>query len=251
MMASIRKILLNPLFLFPVTLLAIYVGIKAPALGFAVAPVGTYYISLMKMIVLPYLFVTITLGIARVASNPKAAEYTRRIVITYPLTLIFVAFFGLGVAMLLPPAGFGNAGSMASMGNLVNGSLESAQSTGQDTVSLTNSKSDTKIEELKIFDRFVPRNIFEALSNGDTLKVVIFCIIFGAAMAREVDKDTEDLFGMFKAVQASCVQVIYWITLVLPFALFPWFPLRSLQLVWDRCYHSPHLCSRRSLAPYA
>ena len=71
-MAAIRKILLNPLFLLPVTLLAIYVGIKAPALGFAVAPVGTYYISLMKMIVLPYLFVTITLGIARVASNPKA-----------------------------------------------------------------------------------------------------------------------------------------------------------------------------------
>ena len=220
MMAAIRKILLNPLFLLPVTLLAIYVGIKAPALGFAVAPVGTYYISLMKMIVLPYLFVTITLGIARVASNPKAAEYTRRIVITYPLTLVFVAFFGLGMALLLPPAGFGDANSMASMGNLVNGSLESTQGTGQDSVSLTNSSADTKTEELKIFDRFVPRNIFEALSNGDTLKVVIFCIIFGAAMAREVDKDTEDLFGMFKAVQASCVQVIYWITLVLPFALF-------------------------------
>ena len=66
----------------------------------------------------------------------------------------------------------------------------------------------------------MPENIFAALSDGDALKVVIFCIIFGASMAKEIDKDTEDLFDMFKVVQSSCVQVIYWLTLLLPFALF-------------------------------
>jgi proton glutamate symport protein len=215
MIASILKIMTNPFSLLPVTLLAIYVGINAPTLGFALAPVGKYYISLMKMIVLPYLFVTITLGIARVASNPKAAEYTRRILITYPLTLVFVAVFGLGIALILPPAGSDDAASMASMGNLV-----STQGADQDSVNLTNPTADIKIEEPILFDRFVPTNIFEALNNGDTLKVVIFCIILGAALARKVDKNTENLFGMFKVVQESCAQVIYWITLGLPFALF-------------------------------
>lgn len=219
MIASIRKVLLNPLFLLPVVLLSVFVGVKYPAVGIALSPVGSYYISLMKMIVLPYLFVTITLGIARVASNPKAAEYTKRIIFTYPLTLIFVAFFGLGIALILPPAGYGDASSMAALGNMVNGSSSLAHGADEDTISLLKT-SDSHTESLKILDRFVPNNIFAALSEGDTLKVVIFCIIFGASMAKEIDHNTEDLFDMFKVVQASCVQVIYWLTLLLPFALF-------------------------------
>ena len=220
MFETVRKVLLNPLFLLPVVLLSVYVGVEYPSIGLAISPVGSYYISLMKMIVLPYLFVTITLGIARVASNPHAAEYTRRIAFTYPLTLIFVAFFGLGVALVLPPAGFGDATSMAALGNMVNGGLASDPGATEETVSILKPSSDSKVDGLKIFDRFVPNNIFAALSDGDTLKVVIFCIIFGASMAKEIDHDTEDLFDMFKVVQASCVKVIYWLTLLLPFALF-------------------------------
>ena len=220
MSGKIRKILLSPLFLLPVVLLSIVVGVKYPALGNALSPVGTYYINLMKMIVLPYLFVTITLGIARVASNPKAAEYIRRIVITYPLALIFVAFFGLGIALLLPPAGYGDGSSMSALGNMVNGGLSGDTSTSNDVVSLANTTLDVPAEHLQILDRFVTNNIFAALSEGDTLKVVIFCIIFGASLAKEIDGDTEDLFEMFKVVQGSCVQVIYWLTLMLPFALF-------------------------------
>ena len=63
MIASVRKVLLNPLFLLPVVLLSVFVGVNFPSIGYALSPVGSYYISLMKMIVLPYLFVTITLGI--------------------------------------------------------------------------------------------------------------------------------------------------------------------------------------------
>ena len=154
MIASIRKVLLNPLFLLPVVLLSVFVGVKYPAVGIALSPVGSYYISLMKMIVLPYLFVTITLGIARVASNPKAAEYTKRIIFTYPLTLIFVAFFGLGIALILPPAGYGDASSMAALGNMVNGSSSLAHGADEDTISLLKA-SDSHTESLKILDRFV------------------------------------------------------------------------------------------------
>lgn len=220
MTTKIRKVVLNPLFLLPVAVLSIIVGIKYPTFGIALTPVGSYYISLMKMIVLPYLFVTITLGIARVASNPKASEYTRRIVITYPTVLLVVAMFGLGVTVLLPPAGYGVASSTTAMGSMTNGGISEEHADTSDAVSIFNEPSHGSEESLKILDRFVPTNIFAALSEGDTLKVVIFCIIFGASMAKEIDGDTEDLFDMFKVVQSSCVKVIYWLTFLLPFALF-------------------------------
>ena len=220
MLAKIAKMMLSPLVLLPIVVLSIYVGVEYPSVGKNLSPVGTYYISLMKMIVLPYLFVTITLGIARVASNPKAAEYTRRIVFTYPLTLFFVAIFGLGTALLLPPAGFGGASKMAELGNMVNGSMSTSQGASEDSVTLRQTSLDTSSEGVNILDRFVPNNIFAALSEGDTLKVVIFCIIFGAAMSKEIDGQTEDLFDMFKVIQGTCIQVISWFTLLLPFALF-------------------------------
>jgi len=220
MMQKILKLMLSPLVLLPIVVLAVYVGIKFPSFGITLSPVGSYYISLMKLIVLPYLFVTITLGIARVASNPKAAEYIRRIVFTYPVVLVFVAFCGLGMALLLPPAGYGDAKSMAALGNMVNGNLSSEHGATDDAISLNKSSSDVGPVGLKILDRFVPSNIFAALSEGDTLKVVIFCIIFGAAMAKDIDSQTEDLFDLFKVVQTACVQVISWFTLMLPFALF-------------------------------
>ena len=203
MVAKILNMMLSPLVLLPIVVLSIYVGVEYPSVGKNLSPVGTYYISLMKMIVLPYLFVTITLGIARVASNPKASEYTRRIMFTYPLTVIFVALFGLGMALLLPPAGYGGASKMAEMGNMVNESMSTSQGASGDSVSLLQTSFDTSSEGLNILDRFLPNNIFAALSEGNTLKVVIFCIIFGAAISKEIDGETEDLFDMFKVIQVK------------------------------------------------
>ncbi|NIY72568.1 dicarboxylate/amino acid:cation symporter [Marivivens donghaensis] len=73
---SFPKLLMNPIFILAVLVLAVVAGLNFPEFSLSLGQIGGYYISLLKMIVLPYLFVSITSGIARVVANPNSARYT-------------------------------------------------------------------------------------------------------------------------------------------------------------------------------
>ena len=217
---SLQKLLLNPIFILSVLGLSIFLGLTQADMVRDLDLMGVYYISLLKMIVLPYLFVTITGGIARVASDPNASLYTWRLVVTYPLAMIFAASLALGATFVMAPAGDVDQAAMNELGAiLTNGEVATAEQDVVVTFSGAEVQSDEG-DDHSLLDRFVPNNIFEALSSGDSLKVVIFCIIFGAALARHNDEGARTLLDVFKVVQLACTQVIYWLTLLLPFALF-------------------------------
>lgn len=217
---SIQKLLMSPFLLLSVLAAAIFMGVKYPASVESFDEIGIYYISLLKMIVLPYLFVTITASIARVVSDPNASRYTWRLVLIYPTTMVFAALVALGACLVVAPAGNVDQAAMLELGNIVSND----EAVGFDVASeVTFGKSESEAHaeaEHSFLDRFVPDNIFAALSEGDSLKVVIFCIIFGAALARHSDEGSRSLLEMFTVVQAACTQVIKWLNLMLPFALF-------------------------------
>lgn len=222
MWKSITRLLSNPLFILATLGASILFGAKFPEMSRTLEPIGGYYISLLKMIVLPYLFTTITIGIASVAADPAASRYTWRIIVTYPLSMILVAILSVGACFVVPPAGNTSDGAaMAALGAIVN--KESSGDKGANRVEVTLAKPKV-VEETKpsypIVDRFVPSNVFEALSQGDSLKVVIFCIIFGAALAGQGGSGSLNLFANMKIVQSACIEVIRWLNLVLPITLF-------------------------------
>lgn len=220
MRASIQKLLMNPILIISVLFAAIFVGLEYPESVGSFDEIGNYYISLLKMIVLPYLFVTITAGIARVASDPNASRYTWRLVLTYPIAMVFAAAVALGACLVVAPAGNVDQAAMTALGGI----LSTDESSSFDaTAEVTFGKSPVENHgeaEHSLLDRFVPNNIFAALSEGDSLKVVIFCIIFGAALAHHSDEGSRSLLDMFKVVQMACTQVIKWLNLMLPLALF-------------------------------
>ena len=222
MASSIAKLLSNPLFILATLGASILFGVKYPEISRDIDPIGGYYISFLKMIVLPYLFTTITIGIASVAADPAGARYTWRIVVLYPISMILVAVLSVGACFLIPPAGNTSDGAaMAALGAIVNKESPSDQSANQIEVTLAKPKAiETAVASYPILDRFVPSNVFEALSQGDSLKVVIFCIIFGAALARQSGSGSFSLMANMKIVQSACIEVIRWLNLLLPITLF-------------------------------
>jgi proton glutamate symport protein len=220
MVKHIQKLLVNPFVLLAALFAAIFVGIKHPEFARNFDQIGGYYISLLKMIVLPYLFVTITAGIARVASDSGSARYTRRLVFTYPLAMVFTAVLAVGACFLIPPAGQVDRNAMISLGNILTGDSASIVQTDSEVTFSVPHLGVAHDVGHPMLDRFVPNNIFAALTDGDSLKVVIFCIFFGAALARHSDEGSRSLLDVFLAVQLACVQVIHWLNLLLPFALF-------------------------------
>jgi proton glutamate symport protein len=219
---SIAKLLSNPLFILATLGASILFGVKYPEMSGQLEPIGGYYISFLKMIVLPYLLTTITIGIASVAADPAGARYTWRIMVMYPLSMILVAVLSVGACFLIPPAGNTSDGeAMAALGAIVNKESPSDQSANRLEVTLAQPKvvEDT-VASYPIIDRFVPNNVFEALTQGDSLKVVIFCIVFGAALARQSGSGSFSLLANMKIVQYACIEVIRWLNLLLPITLF-------------------------------
>lgn len=222
MWKSFGKLLSNPLFILATLGASIVFGVKFPELSNRLEPIGGYYISFLKMIILPYLFTTITIGIASVAADPAGARYTWRIMVIYPLSMVLVAVISLGACFIVPPAGNTSDGAtMATLGAIVNKESNGGSSINRLEVTLAKPEVvESEGAAYPILDRFVPSNVFEALSQGDSLKVVIFCIIFGAALAGQGGSGSLSLFANMKIVQAACVEVIRWLNLVLPITLF-------------------------------
>jgi Na+/H+-dicarboxylate symporter len=222
MFKFILKLLSNPLFILATLGASIVFGVKYPDISRSLDPIGSYYISFLKMIVLPYLFTTITLGIASVAADPEGARYTWRIVVIYPTAMILVAVLSVAACFVLPPAGNTSDGAaMAALGAIVNKESHGSESANRLEVTLAKPPADTsKTVSYPIIDRFVPSNVFESLTQGDSLKVVIFCIIFGAALARQGGTGSFSLLANMGIVQSACIEVIRWLNLLLPITLF-------------------------------
>jgi Na+/H+-dicarboxylate symporter len=168
------------------------------------------------------LFTTITIGIATVAADPAGARYTKRIAFTYPLSMLFVALLSVGACFVLPPAGnTSDSAAMAALGSIVNKESHGTQAANQLEVTLAKpiAQSD-QAASYPIFDRFVPSNVFESLTLGDSLKVVIFCIIFGSALSMQPGSGNFSLLANMTIVQSACTEVIRWLNLLLPITLF-------------------------------
>ena len=219
---SLQRLLLNPIFVLSVLGFSIFMGLSQPDAVKSLDLIGVYYISLLKMIVLPYLFVTITTGVAKVASDPSAQLYTWRLVTTYPLAMVFSASLAVGACFIVAPMGEVDQADIAELGRLLShGKVEAVEPSAVVTFSGADVETENENEEnIRLLDRFVPDNIFEALSSGDSLKVVIFCIIFGAALARHNDDGTRTVLDVFNVIKLACIRVILWLNLLLPIALF-------------------------------
>lgn len=219
MKRALHRTLLNPFLIFAVLGLAILSGLKLPEFSRTLEPVGGYYISLLKMIVLPYLFVTVTIGIAKIASDPNASSYITRLVLIYPAAMLFAALVAVASCLLIAPGGTVDAASLSALGDIVNGRAD--ELLPDDEVRLAApAVLQSPTVETSFGERIIPENIFQALTNGDSLKVVVFCIVFGAALARSTGMPSQSLLDLFKVVQNACIEVIRWLNLILPFALF-------------------------------
>lgn len=71
MLKFITNVLSNRLFFLATLVASVLFGLNFPEISNSLDPIGTHYISILKLIVLPYLLTTITIGIASVVSDPQ------------------------------------------------------------------------------------------------------------------------------------------------------------------------------------
>ena len=196
-------------------ILAIYVGTAHKELAILLAPVGDFYLGLLKMCVLPILLAAITTSIGRLMRSSNAVQYIKRILVVFPLGLIASSGLTVVIAAIAGPGRNLSTKTLESLGVLVNDSSVDLE------MALTGPILEEPSRGMGAFlISLVPDNIFSALSQGETLKVLIFSIIVGISLGLIRDRVTEPCFDILEAIYRTFNQLINWLTMVLPIGLF-------------------------------
>ena len=130
-----------------------------------IKPVGTIFISLLKMLIIPLVFATLVVGVASIAEPKKLGRVAGKTIIYYLVTTAFAIIIGLFLGNIFQPG--------AGM-NLV---LEGAAKEAAGAPSLI----DTIVN-------LFPKNPVGAMAQGNVLQIIVFALFFGYAMTKAGEK---------------------------------------------------------------
>jgi Na+/H+-dicarboxylate symporter len=179
-------------------------------------PMGDFYIALLKICVLPFLLSTIPLAVRSAMVSGSAGGTLRSLIIWIVITLAAVAVVTVGVTSLIFHYVAVDERMIANIGALVGQSAD-----GIDVEFAVNPgriPPNTTSTETGIFS-VIPTNIFAALSSNDSVRVLIFAVIFGIGMVMTERQSGHSIFGALRHVQAVCITIFDWFSLLVPIGI--------------------------------
>ncbi|MEB8337793.1 C4-dicarboxylate transporter DctA [Streptomyces endophyticus] len=157
--------------LYVQVLVAIVVGIvlgwRWPDLGTAMEPVGTTFVTAMKMLIGPIVFLTIIGGIAGVADLKKVGRTGVKALVYFQVGTIVALGFGLLAINLFP------------LGDGVHADVGGLHTSGEASQYVEQGEAQHWWEFLT---HLVPDSFFGAFVEGDILQVIFLAVIFGIAL---------------------------------------------------------------------
>ncbi|HEX7940005.1 MAG TPA: dicarboxylate/amino acid:cation symporter [Gemmatimonadaceae bacterium] len=145
--------------------LGVVLGVWSPGTAKAMRPLGDTFITLVKMVIAPIIFLTITLGIANMSDLKRVGKVGLKAIVYFEIVTTFALAIGLVVVNVTKPGAGLDVSSMAK------GDISSYAAQG---------KSMSFVEFLT---HIVPSSPVDAFAKGDILQVVFFSILFGVALS--------------------------------------------------------------------
>ncbi|WP_301959076.1 dicarboxylate/amino acid:cation symporter [uncultured Clostridium sp.] len=168
--------------------LGIVIGLVFGEKATIVKPLGTIFLNMIKMIVVPMVFFSITAGVASLGDLKKLRNIGVKVVGLYALTSALCVGLGLIMANIINP---GKGFDLTAL----------SQSTDYEAQAMP-SITDTLID-------MFPSNIFTSFTNTNMLQIIVFSVFLGVALIM-MGKEGERLLA---GVQ-SCANAMYKITAI-------------------------------------
>lgn len=139
-------------------ILGLIVGVYLPQHAETVKPIGTIFLRLIQMIILPLIFFSLVSGITSMSDPSSIGRVGIKSVIAFLGTTFFAVVFGLVVAFVLRPG----EGVVIDFG-----------------APQERNFSEGGFDLMRFLVNIVPNNIVGAFAEGNTLQVVFFAIFTG------------------------------------------------------------------------
>ncbi|WP_417476469.1 dicarboxylate/amino acid:cation symporter [Maricaulis sp.] len=165
-------------------------------IGTWVQPIGTAFISLIRMLIVPLIFTTLVSGIIAMGKPAKLGTLGLKTIGLYLVTTLFANIIGLTFGTIFQP------GRGADLGNV------EAVPVSTDAPSIT----DRLLE-------IIPTNPIAALADGNVLSIIFFSIFLGVGILAtgKVGKPVADLFNSASEV---VLKITHYVMEVAPYGVF-------------------------------
>ena len=180
-------------------ILGVFFGIYIPEHVETVKPIGTVFLRLIKMVIVPLLFFSLVSGITGMRDPSSIGRVAKKSVIAYLGTTCLAVTFGLGVAFILEPG----TGVILDMG----------------PVAGDRNFKENDFDLLQFFIEIVPNNIFQAFADSNILQVVFFSIFTGIIINR-MDSAADPLRNFIHAAAKLVLKMIAMVVQLSPYAAF-------------------------------
>lgn len=135
------------------------IGFISPAAAEAISPIGAVFLRLLKMLIVPLVFFSITSGVCKMGDVKQLRTVGLRFILYILLTSGISASIGVIAGLITKPG---------------TGTTEFLQ-TGEIAESVSYSFVDNAVS-------WVPENIIQAMSQANMLQIIVFAIFLGVAL---------------------------------------------------------------------
>ena len=175
-------------------------GPKARSIEF----IGTIFIRLITMLVVPLIFFSLSLGTASLGDIKKLGRIGLKTIIYFTLTTAIAIVIGLVAANLLKPGTGLNEQVKQDL-------LKNYQQSAENQTSIIEQKPSL----ISVLVNIVPTNPIKAMAEGEMLQVIFIALLFGICLTLINSEKSRQLLQLFDGANEAILQAI---NLVMKFA---------------------------------
>ena len=183
--------------------LGIAFGFIQPDIAVKLKPLGDAFINLIKMIITPVIFCTVSVGIARMESLKAVGRVGGKTLLYFEIVTTLALFIGLIVVHFVQP-GAGIHADPATMDASTLGKFAHAkQQSTQDFIM-----------------GIIPHSVVGAFAEGNLLQVLLFSVLFGMSLSHMGDKPKQAILGTLERFSNAFLGVVNLIMKLAPVGAF-------------------------------
>ena len=160
------------------------------------APVGEIFMRLLRLLVIPLVFTSVTLGIVSIGDIKQLGSVSTKTFAYFILSGFVATIIGLTLSQIIKPGvGYTNA-------EIIN-----------------HRHYEVPPSFIDLIVNIAPQNIFESLSKGEILPVIVFAMLLGVALV-EVESKAKPLISFLEASFSAIMKITDWIIKLTPIGVF-------------------------------
>ena len=216
MRAKLHRFSTNPLTVLACVMLGGLVGWAAPALSKNLSVVGLIYLDLLKMIVMPFMVSAVIFSLQRLFRDGGAGKILGKITMVFVVFSVVSALAAAVGTLLMQPGGHMSIDSKAAMGKIIGESVDN----GNIDMPLRGVEVQTTTNTLTtVISSLLPSNIFDSLAKGETLKALVFSLLFGFAVGQLHGRTSDSMSNTLETVYQACQLLTRWVNIPVPLVL--------------------------------